>query len=222
MAILKRIGTAGAPMFGTLAQRPASAFGPQLYFVTDVGMAGFWSFWDVAASRWRAVGNEFILYSLNAPVLHGGGTGVTERLANAVIPAGLIAAGDQMEVVSAVHVSTLANSVPTQKLRLGTAGTTSDAEINSTSLPSTTGMHGGFSAPYVFESLTAIRLLQALGASAQIASGATASAPVTIPNLASNALNLGLFYTNNDTTGGPETHNPTCRLFQVKIRTVGA
>ena len=222
MAITKRTGVAAAPAFGTLAQRPASSFGPQLYFVTDVGMGGHWSYWDVASNRWRAVGLEFILYSLSVPVTHGGETGVTERLANAIIPAGMIRPGDQLEVVSSVHVSTLVTNSPVQKLRLGTAGTTSDAEINSTGTPNTSTYNGGFSAPYVFDSTTSIRILHATGAVAQISGGPSLIAPVTIPNTDSNALNLGLFYTNNDTTGSPEVNNPTCRMFQVKLRTVGA
>jgi len=195
----------------------AASYNPgQIFHVTDVGVGG--SYWYSNGVRWRAVNGALWLLNLASDVAHDGTTSQL-KMAELPLPAGLIQQGDMLEV----HATSDANaggSTATFTHRLGTAGTTADAQLFQFSQPAGSAVQGSANKRMRRTSATTLRLLDAANAGGLgTGSGVTSTlASVTVPDLDANATKLGLYLAEG--TGGVRI--TTLRGWAVELITAGA
>lgn len=175
----------------------ASNTGAQV-FVSDVGQGG--SYWYSDGTRWRAVGGSYVIKGITSPVTSDGTT--TEAvIAQVALPPGLFRTGDYLRVFFAMTKSGTVDT-NTCRWRLGTAGTTSDAALNSVSQPATTVIALGTHWALRAASNTTGTLASLPGASGFGTSTGSLSSVGSL-NFSSNTNYLSL--TADMTTGGIET-----------------
>jgi hypothetical protein len=183
--------------------------------ITDVGPTGGTQFrWD--GTIWRLTAPMDIVWDITVSV--SGTTGVSEQiLKQATIPSGLLQAGRTLEIYSLFIKSGTTDS-STTRVRLGTAGTTADAQIFSNQSFPNTGRSITAASTYVLPSTTQIRVASAqnAGAAAPWANASTATAsPVntTIPDISSNALIVSCTQTMSGSTDTPQVAELFVRLY---------
>ena len=183
------------------ALNPASYNPSQIFHVTDVGVGG--SYWYSNGVRWRPVNGACWLYNLPADVAHPGTSGTSStatRMADFLIPAGLIQDGDMIEVHASIDASAVGDTA-TNYFRLGTSRTAADASLGSYAQPSgASNLLGSTNKRYRRKSATTLRILDAVGATGLGISSTTALQAFTVPDMDTTAQYLG-FYT-HETTGG--------------------
>jgi hypothetical protein len=173
-----------------------------VYRATDVGEAPG-ALLVCNGTRWKPLNGRVRLKTLGAAV-----TGLTNTEAislQASLPSGLMAANDQIEIWT---TGTKSGSTDTGSIsiRMGTAGTTADAQILTQLIMSATGLTYG--APLVFK-FTTTTAAQRVGTATQIstsagayAGGATTAFPasVAISDITANALFISVALTSAGAT----------------------
>jgi hypothetical protein len=167
----------------TWATKPAAYPAGQVVFISDYGTRGTYWVYDTGMARWKPFGKQ-LLKSLDAL---SAATNNTETIRlQQLLPAAGLQAGDRIEARLSITKSGTTDT-GSLRVRVGTAGTTGDAVVYSTTFLSAAQIHGGAIVEFRADSATTLQLL---ARSDYGYGGATTNgipAPVTIPNI-SNAL----------------------------------
>lgn len=139
--------------------------------------------------RWKPVNGVTTLYSSDSA--SSAMSGITETVQRSfLIPRGLLKVGDRLVCKISQSKSSTAETVTT-RVRMGTAGTTADAQICALALMSTTNISLGWMLDLRVNSLTTVKKLGASSVNLPwgVGTGVT-PAPVTVPDLSANDVYL--------------------------------
>lgn len=186
----------GGVTVGTWAAIPlaSDAGAGALYYATNVGGG---TLLVSNGTRWRPLGGSSVLGKLGAPV--AGIVNAEQLVLQTLIPAGLLAAGDQL-LVSATVAKSGATDSSDFSVRVGTAGTTADTVVYVLTALSAAARTWGSQEEFKLISATS---LQRNGNTTSAYVGlATSVAPaaVTISSASSNALWLSVGLKSNGAT----------------------
>ena len=139
--------------------------------------------------RWKPVNGVTTLYSSDSASSAMSGIAETVQC-SFLIPRGLLKVGDRLVCKISQSKSSTAETVTT-RVRMGTAGTTADAQICALALMSTTNISLGWTLDLRVNSLTTVKKLGASSVNLPwgVATGVT-PAPVTVPDLSANDVYL--------------------------------
>lgn len=166
----------------TWATKPASPVTGVPYFISDVGVKG--SHWYFDGTLWQPVGGAVLLASMNTAVT--GLTNVEVVTFSYQMPAALLQLKNRLRTVV-----TLSKSGTTDtgglRVRLGTAGTTADTAIVTTTTMAASAQHAGVIMEHRVESATSVQILARNDLGYGGTNTGAQSAPVTVANI-SNSL----------------------------------
>lgn len=196
------------PVF-TWANRPlpASLYTGSVIRVSDVGgntSTGGGNLFFSNSSRWKAIGGNILLDSVDTPNTTVANTSAQNLNPNAiVIPANVIGVFDRIRVRASFSKSSTTDT-STIVFRFGTALTTADAAIATVSTLATTNQTLGVLLDFKFPSATTIQKLGNASTDASYggANANTYPAAVTISNITTSNLYMSIWST---MTGGTET-----------------
>jgi hypothetical protein len=195
----------GSPVYvGTWANRPAAASfaAGSVMWITDLG-AGQYTTWRTNGVSWNLTGPQDFLFDLTPSV---GVTGTSEQiLKQYTFQAGLLQALRCFSVKVLLSKSG-STDIATLQLRLGTAGTTSDQSLLSTS--NLTAVNLSYTIEYLGAATSATQIRRVgtqtgLSAFPNTATGTAYPQNTTVSDVSANAMILSGSITMNGSTNTP-------------------
>jgi len=184
----------------TWATKPATLPTGQPVFISNVGTKG--SYWYYDGTRWKLVNGSVILAALDTTM---SGIVNSETLAlQYLMPATLWQLKDRIRVTFTFTKSGTTDS-GTVRIRIGTAGTTGDGQMNNNSetILNAASRQAGLVQEYRLETATTVQMMSvangALAVSGYSGSGASAAVGATAVGNVSNALYVSLFALSSST-----------------------
>lgn len=166
----------------------AASYSGYMCKVSNVG-GSTGSLWVSDGVRWKPVNGVITLFSSDAQ--SAAVSGVTETIQRQILlPAGLLAVGDRL-VCKISQSKSSTSETATTRVRLGTAGTTSDTQIAAIAAMTTTNVSVGWTLDMRVNSATALQKMG--GASTALPWGLSTGAfpaAVTVTDVTANALYL--------------------------------
>ncbi len=166
----------------------AASYSGYMCKVSDVG-GSTGSLWISDGVRWKPVNGALTLYSSDAA--SAAVSGVTETIQRQILlPAGLLRVGDRL-VCKVSQSKSSTSETATTRIRLGTAGTTSDTQIAAIAAMTTTNVSVGWTFDMRVNSATTVQKMG--GASTALPWGVSTGAfpaATTVSSVTANALYL--------------------------------